>query len=64
MGKLHKQIVSLLETLEKPLSLVEVAEQVGKPEKTVFKALRKLFSDGTIECDNKNRTYYLAKKES
>jgi DNA-binding IclR family transcriptional regulator len=64
MGKIHKQIVSLLETSGKPLSLVEVAEQVKKPEKTVFKALRKLFSDGAIECNNKNRTYYLTKKES
>lgn len=64
MGKIHKQILSLLETLGKPLSLVEVAEQVGKPEKTVYKALRKLFSEGTIECDNKNRTYYLAKEEN
>jgi DNA-binding IclR family transcriptional regulator len=64
VGKIHKQILSLLETLGKPLSLVEVAEQVGKPEKTVYKALRKLFSEGTIECDNKNRTYYLAKEEN
>jgi DNA-binding IclR family transcriptional regulator len=64
MGKIHKQILSLLETLGKPTSLVEVAEQLGKPEKTVYKALRKLFSEGTIECDNKNRTYYLAKEEN
>jgi DNA-binding IclR family transcriptional regulator len=64
MGKIHKQIVSLLETSGEPLSLVEVAEQIGKPEKKVFKALRKLFSDGAINCDNKNRKYYLTKEES
>ncbi len=62
MGKIHKQIVSLLEMTGEPLSLFEVAEQIGKPEKTVFKALRKLFSDGKIECDNKARKYYLAKE--
>lgn len=62
MGKIHKQIVSLLKESGKPMSLTEVADQVGKPEKSVFKALRKLFSDGEIECDNKNRTYYPVKK--
>ena len=64
MGKIDKLIISLLETSEKPLSLVEIAEQIGKSEKTVFRALRKLFSEGTIDCDNKNHTYYLAKEES
>jgi DNA-binding IclR family transcriptional regulator len=61
MGKIHKQITTLLEASDKPLSLVEIAGQIGKPEKTVFKALRKLFSDGKIDCDNKNRLYYLTK---
>jgi DNA-binding IclR family transcriptional regulator len=64
MGKIHKQINSLLETSGKPLSLVEIAEQIGKSEKTVYRALRKLFSDGTIDCDNKNHTYYLTKEKS
>ena len=62
MGKIHKQIISLLETSGKQLSLAEIAEQIGKPEKTVFKALRKLFSDGEINCDGKNRQYSIAKK--
>ena len=61
MGKIHKQIISLLETSGKSHSLVEIAEQIGKSEKTVFKALRKLFSEGTINCDNKTRLYSLAK---
>ena len=64
MGKIHKQIISLLENSEKPLSLVEIAEQIGKPEKTVFKALRKLFSEGAIDCDNKSHLYCLAKEQS
>ncbi len=64
MGKIDKLVISLLETSGKPLSLVEIAEQIGKSEKTVFKALRKLFSEGTIDCDNKNRLYSLAKEQS
>ena len=64
MTKIHKQILSLLETSEKPPSLVEIAEQIGKPEKTVFKALRKLFSDGKINCDGKSHLYSLAKEQS
>jgi len=64
MAKIHKQIISLLETSEKPLSLVDIAEQIGKPEKTVFKALRKLFSDGKINCDGRSRLYSLVKEQS
>ncbi len=64
MGKIDKQIISLLKTSGKGLSLVEIAEQIGKSEKTVYKALRKLFSEGTIDCDNTNRTYYLSKQEN
>ena len=62
MGKIHKQIISLLETSEKPLSLVEIADQIGKPPKTVFKSLRKLFNEGKINCDVKSRQYTLAKE--
>jgi DNA-binding IclR family transcriptional regulator len=64
MGKIDKIIISLLENSGKPLSLVEIAEKIGKPKKTVFKALRKLFSEGIIDCDNKNRLYSLAKEQS
>ena len=64
MGKIDKLVISLLETSGKPLSLAEIAEQIGKPEKTVFKALRKLFSEGTIDCDNKNRLYFLTKEQN
>ncbi len=60
MAKIHKQIISLLETSEKPLSLVDIVTQIGKSEKTVFKALRKLFSDGKINCDGKSRKYSIA----
>jgi DNA-binding IclR family transcriptional regulator len=62
MGKVEKQIISVLENSKKPLSLVEIADQIGKPTKTVFKSLRKLFDEGKVDCDVKNRQYTLAKE--
>ncbi len=62
MGKIEKQIVSVLEDSKKPLSLVEIANQLGKSPKTVFKSLRKLFEKGKVECDHKTRQYMLAKE--
>jgi len=44
------------------MSLIEIADQIGKPPKTVFKSLRKLFEEGKIDCDLKNRQYTIAKK--
>ena len=64
MAKIHKQIISLLETSEKPLPLVEIAEKLGKSEKSVYNALKKLFSDGEINCDAKTRQYSLTKEEN
>ena len=60
MAKIHKDIIKLLS--EKPLSLVEIAEKLEKPEKKVYNALKKLFSDGEIDSDTKTRKYSLAKK--
>ena len=62
MAKIHKQIISLLETSGKPLTLVEIAEKLEKSEKKVFNALKKLFSDGEINSDAKTRKYSPAKK--
>ena len=62
MGKVEDQIISVLESSRKPLSLVEIADQIGKPPKKVFKSLRKLFEKGKINCDIKNRCYTLAKE--
>ncbi|MCZ2807963.1 MAG: MarR family transcriptional regulator [Candidatus Bathyarchaeota archaeon] len=64
MGKIDKLVVSLLEKSGKPLSLAEIADQIEKPQKTVFKALRKLFSDGKINCDTKSRVYSIVKEQS
>jgi len=59
MAKIHKDIIKLL--TEKPMTLSELAETLEKKEKQVFNALKKLFSDGEIDCDAKTRSYSLAK---
>ena len=60
MAKIHKDILKLLS--EKPMSLVEVAEQLEVTEKKTYNALKKLFSDGKIESDPKTRTYTIVKE--
>ena len=59
MAKLDDDVVALLKT-SPPLSLAEIAEKLGKPEKTVFRALKRLFEKGLIDCVN--RKYALSKK--
>ncbi|UCH32742.1 MAG: HTH domain-containing protein [Candidatus Bathyarchaeota archaeon] len=60
MGKLDKPILELLRESSKPLTLAEIAQKMDKPEKTIFKALRKLFEKGQIET--RGRQYSLAKE--
>lgn len=62
MGKVEDQIVEVLQKSAKPLTVVEIAEQVGKPPKKVFSPLRKLFEKGKVDCDVRSRTYRLAKE--
>ena len=62
MAKIHKDIIKLL--TEKPMTLAELAETLEKKEKQVFNALKKLFSDGEIDCDAKTRSYSLAKQKN
>ncbi len=59
MAKLDEDVISLLKT-SPPLTLAEIAEKLGKPEKAVFRALRRLFEKGMIKCIN--RKYALMKK--
>jgi len=59
MAKLDEDVISLLKS-SPPLTLAEIAEKLGKPEKAVFRALRRLFEKETIECVN--RKYTLVKK--
>ena len=62
MGKVEDQIVTLLKNSDKPLTIAEIANQIGKPSKTVFKSLRKLFEEGKVDCDIETRRYTLAKE--
>lgn len=63
MAKLDEQVFSLLKDSGKPLTLPEIAEQMGKSPKPIFRALRKLFEEGKIDCDAKTRQYTVAKEK-
>lgn len=58
MGKLEDLVVSTLENSNEGLTLAEIAEMIGQPEKKVYKTLRKLFTKGII--DSENRRYKLS----
>lgn len=60
MAKIHNQILKLLS--EKPMTLIEIAEELEYKEKKVFNALKKLFSDNKIECNAKTRQYSLVEE--
>jgi predicted transcriptional regulator len=59
MAKLDEDVVALLKN-SPPLTLAEIAEKLGKPEKTVYKAVRRLFEKELV--DSVNRKYALSKK--
>jgi predicted transcriptional regulator len=58
LAKLKDLVISILENSAQGMTLAEIAEEVGESEKKVYKALRKLFSDGLV--DSKNRRYQLS----
>jgi len=62
LGKVDEQIVALLKNSQSSMTLVEIAEKLDKPTKTIFKALQKLFSEGKIDCDIRTRRYTLVKE--
>jgi len=62
LGKVDEQIVALLKNSESPLTLIEISEKLGKPPKTIFRALQKLFTEGKGDCDVRTRRYSLAKE--
>jgi DNA-binding IclR family transcriptional regulator len=59
MGKLEEVVLSALKGSDQGLTLAEIAEKIGHPEKKVFKELRGLFEKGMI--DTKNRRYKISK---
>jgi len=62
LGKVDEQILEVLQKSAKPLTLVEIAEQLGKPPKKVFGPMRKLFEEDKVDCDIQSHTYKLAKE--
>jgi len=62
MGKVDEQVFSIIKDSSKPLTLAEIADRMGKPEKTVFKALQKLFTEGKVDCDVRTRSYTVARE--
>jgi predicted transcriptional regulator len=59
LPKPDEVVLALLKESKGSLTLVEIAEKTGLPEKKVFKALRKLF--GAELIDTENRRYMIRK---
>jgi len=53
LNKVDELVVSTLKSADKGLTLAEIAEKTGESEKKVYKALRKLFENEMIECQNR-----------
>jgi len=53
LNKVDELVVSMLKSADKGLTLAEIAERIGESEKKVFKALRKLFENEMICCENR-----------
>ena len=58
LGKLDKPVLEVLQSSSKSLTLVEIAQELDKPEKAVYKTLKRLFEKGKIE--SKGRQYTVA----
>jgi len=61
LGKLDKPVLELLQSSSKPLTLAEIAQKLNKPEKTIYKTLKRLFEKGQI--DTRGRQYTIAKEQ-
>ena len=48
MGKLDRPVLELLKSSSEPLSLSEIASNLGAQENTVYRTLKKLFEKGKI----------------
>lgn len=53
MSKNEKLIISVLENSNTGLTFAEIVKNVDQPKKKVFKALRKLFQKGKIDCQSR-----------
>jgi len=56
LNKVDEAVVAALKPMGKELTLSELAEATGQPEKKVFKSLKKLFENEMIDsCGRKYR---------
>lgn len=53
LNKVDELVISTLKTVDKGLTLAEIAEKTGESEKKVFKTLRKLFENEMINYENR-----------
>ncbi|MCL6579410.1 MAG: MarR family transcriptional regulator [Candidatus Bathyarchaeota archaeon] len=53
LNKVDELVIAALKNSDKPLTLAEIAEKIGESEKKVFKALRKLFENEMVDCQNR-----------
>lgn len=60
LNKIDELIIETLKNSDRDLTLAEIAEKIGVPEKKVFTSLRKLFENEIVDCEN--RKYKLAKR--
>ncbi|MBX5328956.1 MAG: MarR family transcriptional regulator [Candidatus Bathyarchaeota archaeon] len=58
LNKIDELVIATLKSSDKPLTLAEIAQKTGESEKKIFKALRKLFENEMVDCQN--RQYKLA----
>jgi DNA-binding IclR family transcriptional regulator len=49
LAKLDKPVLELLGNSLEPLTLAEIAQELGMPEKAVYKTLKRLFEKEQIE---------------
>jgi len=53
LNKVDELVVSTLKSVDKGLTLTEISERIGESEKKVFRALRKLFENEMVYCENR-----------
>jgi predicted transcriptional regulator len=53
LNKVDELVISTLKSVDKGLTLAEIAEGIGESEKKVFKTLRKLFENEMVSCQNR-----------
>lgn len=58
LGKLDKVVLEALQSSSEPLTLAEIAQRLDKPEKAVYRTLKRLFEKGKIT--SKGRQYTVA----